>query len=63
MSGPREGRDAILAFFGEVMARSGETFTVTLLDDAVNVFHVSGGVVTEVGEFFEDTAESDAFWA
>jgi hypothetical protein len=31
--------------------------------DAVNVFHVSDGVVTEVGDFFQDTGESDAFWA
>jgi ketosteroid isomerase-like protein len=87
MSGPRHGRDAILAYFGELMARSGGTFTVTLLDlagsdervyalqhthgeregkvidrDAVNIFHVSDGVVTEVGEFFQDTEESDAFW-
>jgi uncharacterized protein len=31
--------------------------------DAVNVFHLSDGVVTEVGDFFQDTGESDAFWA
>jgi hypothetical protein len=31
--------------------------------DAVNVFHVSDGVVTEVREFSQDTDESDAFWA
>jgi ketosteroid isomerase-like protein len=88
MSGPKHGRDAILAYFGDLMGRSGGTFTVTLLDlvgsdkrvyalqhthgeregkvidrDAVNIFHVSDGVVTEVGEFFQDTGESDAFWA
>jgi uncharacterized protein len=32
MSGPKQGRDAILAFFGETMARSNGTFTVSLLD-------------------------------
>ena len=88
MSGTKQGRDAILAYFGELMERSGGTFAVTLVDlagsgdrvyalqhshgeregrvidrDAVNVFHLSEGVVTEVREFFEDTAESDAFWA
>jgi hypothetical protein len=31
--------------------------------DVVNVFHVSDGVVTEVGELLPDGAESDAFWA
>ena len=88
MSGPKQGRDAILAFFGETFARSNGTFTVSLLDlagsdervyalhhthaeregrvidhDAVNVFHISDGVVTEVGQFAPDTGESDAFWA
>jgi ketosteroid isomerase-like protein len=88
MSESRQGRDAILAFFGELMTRSNGTFTVTLLDvagsgervfalqhahaeregrvidrDAVNVFDISNGVVTEVREFFQDTEESDAFWA
>lgn len=32
MSGPKQGRDAILAFFGETMARSNGTFTVSLRD-------------------------------
>jgi uncharacterized protein len=32
MSGPKRGREAILAFFGETMARSNGTFTVTLQD-------------------------------
>ena len=88
LSGPKKGRDAILAFFGEIMASSNGTFAVSVLDlagsrervyvlqhtdaeragkvlnrDSVNVFHVSGGDVTEVEEFFQDTAESDAFWA
>jgi ketosteroid isomerase-like protein len=30
--------------------------------DAVNIFQVTDDVATEVREFFEDTAESDAFW-
>jgi ketosteroid isomerase-like protein len=88
MSGPKQGRDAILAYFGEIMARSNGTFTVSLLDiagsdervyalqhihaeregrvidyDAVNVFHVSGGVATEVAEYFPEGDASDAFWA
>jgi ketosteroid isomerase-like protein len=88
ISGPKQGRDAILAFFGELMERSNGTFTVNLLDlaasdqgvyalqhahaeregkvidrDAVNVFHIRDGVVTEVTEFFQDTGETDAFWA
>jgi uncharacterized protein len=88
MSGPKQGRDATLAFFGELMERSNGTFSVTLLDlaasdervfayqyshgeregkvidrDAVNVFYVNDGAVTEVGDFFQDTGESDAFWA
>jgi ketosteroid isomerase-like protein len=32
LSGPKQGRDAILAFFGETMARSNGTFTVSLVD-------------------------------
>jgi uncharacterized protein len=34
LSGPKEGRDAIFAFFGETMALTGGTFKVTL-DDVV----------------------------
>src|SRR3984957_13971653 len=34
LSGPKEGRDAILAFFGETMSTSGGTFRVNL-DDVV----------------------------
>jgi ketosteroid isomerase-like protein len=89
LSGPKEGRDAILGYFGELMTRSGGKFVVTLTDlmagndgrvaalqhthgeregrtidtDAVNLFTLSGGVVTEVREYFRDTGESDAFWA
>jgi ketosteroid isomerase-like protein len=36
MSGPKQGRDAILAFFGETMTRSNGTFTVSLLDLAAS---------------------------
>jgi hypothetical protein len=36
MSGPRQGREAILAFFGETFARSNGTFTVSLLDLAAS---------------------------
>ena len=32
LSGPKEGRDAILAFFGETMSLSGGTFRVNLED-------------------------------
>lgn len=85
LSGPKKGRDAILAFFGEIMVRSNGTFAVSVVDIAGNeerVFtyqhtdaeregkllnrysvNVSGGVVTELEEFFQDTAESDAFRA
>jgi ketosteroid isomerase-like protein len=41
----------------------GERDGKTLDRDAVNVFHVSDGVVTEVEEFFHDTDDSDTFWA
>jgi ketosteroid isomerase-like protein len=34
LSGPKEGRDSIFAFFGEIMSVSGGTFKVTL-DDVV----------------------------
>lgn len=34
LSGPKEGRDAIFAFFGETMSLTGGTFTVTL-DDVI----------------------------
>jgi ketosteroid isomerase-like protein len=34
LSGPKEGRDAILAFFGETMTLTGGTFKVTL-DDVI----------------------------
>ena len=48
LSGPKQGRDAILAFFGETMARSNGTFTVSLLDlaagdDRVYALHHTHG--------------------
>ena len=36
LSGAKQGRDAILAFFGETMTRSNGTFTVSLLDLAAS---------------------------
>ena len=38
ISGPKQGRDAILSFFGELMSRSEGTLTVTL-DDVVGGDH------------------------
>ena len=88
MSGSKEGRDAILAYFGEIMTGSAGTATVTVLDviggqehtiglhhnhaernnvvndqDAVLVFTIRDGRVTEVQEFHQDTASSDQFWS
>jgi ketosteroid isomerase-like protein len=87
MSGPKQGRGAILAYFGELMTRSGGTFGVNLLDivggdehvfalqhshaeregkvidqNAVNVFHIVGGVVQDVQDFYRDTKLTDDFW-
>jgi ketosteroid isomerase-like protein len=87
LSGTKQGREAIMAFFGELMSRTGGTLKVTLQDviggddhtiglhgnyaerdgkildqDAVLVFHLRGGRVSEVQEFFEDTAAADEFW-
>ena len=88
MSGPKKGRGAILAFFGEIMTRTAGTATVAVQDviggeehtiglhhnhaerngktldqDAVLVFTIHDGHVTQVQEFHEDTARSDEFWA
>jgi len=88
LSGAKQGREAIMSFFGELMTRSGGTLKVTLQDviggdahtiglngnhaernnkvldqDAVLVFQVRDGRVSEVREFFEDTAANDEFWA
>ena len=88
LSGAKEGRDAILSFFGELMSRSGGTLKVTLQDvvggdkhtialngtqatrdsktlaqDAVVVFHLRDGRVSEVRQFFDDTSLNDEFWS
>ena len=88
LSGVKEGRDAILSFFGELMSRSGGTLKVTLQDviggdkhtialngtqatrdrktlaqDAVVVFHLRDGRVSEVRQFFDDTSLNDEFWS
>ena len=87
LSGTKQGRDGILSFFGELMARSEGTLTVTLDDvvggdthtvamnrnqatrgsetlqqDAVIVFALRDGRVSEARQFFDDTARNDAFW-
>jgi uncharacterized protein len=87
LSGPKQGRDAILAFFGELMARSGGSLKVTLHDvvggnehtvalhhefaerdnnrvdqNAVNIFHVRDGRVSEVWELHDDPASNAWLW-
>jgi ketosteroid isomerase-like protein len=87
LSGSKQGRDAILSFFGQLMSQSGGTLKV-MLDDvvggddhtvamsrnqaardtrtldqqAVIVFTLRDGRVTEARQFFDDTALNDAFW-
>jgi ketosteroid isomerase-like protein len=88
LSGTKQGRDAILAYFGELGTRSEGQMKVTVQDviagdnyavglqhnkaesrgrsldtDAVIVFQVRDGKITEGREFFPDTAQADAFWA
>jgi ketosteroid isomerase-like protein len=88
ISGPKQGRGAILTFFGELMTETAGTATVTVQDviggpdhtiglhhnhserknkvddqDAVLVFTIRDGRVTEVHEFHENTARTDEFWA
>jgi uncharacterized protein len=88
MSGPKNGRAAVLAYFGEIMTRTAGTATATVQDviggddctiglhhnhaerddkvydqDAVLVFTIRDGRVSEVQEFHEDTARSDEFWS
>jgi len=88
LSGTKQGREAIMGFFGELMTRSGGTLKVTMQDviggedhtiglnanhaernnkvldqDSVLVFHLRDGRVSEVKQFFEDTAATDEFWA
>jgi ketosteroid isomerase-like protein len=88
LSGDKRGRDAILAFFGELFTRSGGTVKITLRDviggdehtiglhhefahsgsntvdqNAVNIFHIRGGQVSEVWELHEDPASNAWLWA
>jgi uncharacterized protein len=80
LSGAKRGRDAILAFFGELFTRSGGTIKVTLHDviggdehtvglhhefaqNAVNIFHIRDGRVSEVWELHEDPASNAWLWA
>ncbi len=88
LAGTKQGRDEILAYFGDLGARSkgtlkvtvneiigGESHTVqlqhnhaesngrTLDTDGVLTFKILDGKVTEGREYFEDTAQGDAFWA
>ncbi|WP_427018871.1 nuclear transport factor 2 family protein [Pseudarthrobacter sp. P1] len=87
LSGAKEGRDAILAYFGELGTRSGGSLNValdevfggetrvvalqhnhaenngkTLDTDGALAFKVSNGKITEGREFFDNTANGDAFW-
>ena len=88
MAGTKQGRDAIMAFFGDLYSLSDGTVRVTLEDvvagenhtvgiqrnhaerngktmdqRAVVVFRLTGGKVSEVHEFLEDTAKADSFWS
>ena len=88
LSGAKRGRDAILAFFGELFTRSGEPIKVTLHDviggdehtvglhhefvqsgsnkvdqNAVNIFHIRDGRVSDVWELHEDPASNAWLWA
>jgi hypothetical protein len=88
LSGPKRSRGEILAYFGEIVSRSGGSVKVTVQDviggrehtiglhnnyaergdkvideDAVLVFTIQDGRVTEVGDFHADTARSDEFWS
>jgi uncharacterized protein len=87
LSGTKQGRDAVLAHFGELATRTAGTVRAELQDviggeehtiglhhdyaerngkvfdqDAVLVFHISGGRVDRVQEFLEDPAAADEFW-
>lgn len=88
LSGPKRGRDAVFAYLGGLMERSGGNFTMDAVDlagsadrvfllqhshaeregkvidhDVVVVFRLADGAITEVREYFVDTAAVDAFWA
>lgn len=88
LSGPKQGREAIMAYFGELATRSKGSFKVTLQEviggekhtiglqhshaetngrtldtQGALAFQVRDGKITEGREFFDDTAQGDAFWA
>lgn len=88
LSGAKQGREAVLAYFGELATRSDGTFKVTLQEliggdnhivglqhnhaetngktldtDGALTFQIRDGKITEGREFFDDTAQGDAFWA
>jgi ketosteroid isomerase-like protein len=88
LSGKKQGREAILSYFGELGTRSAGTFTATVQDiiagenhtvalqrsqaeskgrtldtDGAVAFQLRDGKITVGQEFFEDTAQGDAFWA
>lgn len=87
LSGTKQGRDAVLAYFGELGSRSQGSFDVTVTDiiggerhtvalqhthaegngktldsDGALSFEVRDGKIVSGREFFDDTAEADAFW-
>lgn len=87
LSGTKQGREAILAYFGELATRSDGTFKVTLQEvigadnrviglqhnhaetngksldtDGALAFQLRDGKITEGREFYNDTAQGDAFW-
>jgi len=87
LSGTKQGRDAVLAYFADLGTRSdgslkvtvqeiigGENHTValqhnhaetngkTLDTDGALAFVVRDGKITEGREFYDDTAQGDAFW-
>lgn len=88
LSGTKQGREAILAYFGELATRSNGSFKVTVQEliggdnhivglqhnhaetngktldtDGALTFQIRDGKITEGREFFDDTAQGDAFWA
>lgn len=88
LSGTKHGREAILAYFGELATRSNGSFKVTVQEliggdnhivglqhnhaetngktldtDGALTFQIRDGKITEGREFFDDTAQGDAFWA
>lgn len=88
LSGAKQGREAIMAYFGELATRSKGSFKVTLQEviggekhtiglqhshaetdgrtldtEGALSFQVRDGKITEGREFFDDTAQGDAFWA